>query len=61
MAPCFEHGSHMLGVFGKTQLSAINTTWIIMSLGGNSLFHVLFSMEYQFRVGTSFAMDMWKT
>ena len=61
MAPCFEHGSQVLGVFGKTQLFAINTAWIIMSLGGNSLFRVLFSMEYQFRVGTSFAMDIWKT
>ena len=28
-----------------------------MSLGGNSLLHVLFIMEYQFCVGTSFAMD----
>ena len=59
--PCFEHGSHVLGVFGKTQLFAINTAWINMSLGGNSSFHVLFSMEYQFCVGTSFAMDIWKT
>ena len=51
----------MLGVFGKTQLFAINTAWINMSLGGNSSFHVLFSMEYQFCLGTSFAMDIWKT
>ena len=58
--PCFKHGSHVLGVFGKTQLFAINTAWINMSLGGNSLFHVLFIMEYQFCVGTSFAMDIWQ-
>ena len=59
--PCFEHGSHVLGDFGKSQLFAINMAWIIMSLGGNSLFRVLFTMEYHFRVGTSIAMDIWKT
>ena len=57
-APCFEHGNHVLGVFGKTELFAINTAWINLSLGGNSLFHVLF---IQFCLGTSFTMDTWKT
>ena len=32
-----------------------------MTLGGSSLFCVLFTMEYHFRVGTSFAMDIWKS
>ena len=59
--PCFEHGSHVLGDFGKNQLFAINTAWIIMTLGGSSLFCVLFTMEYHFRLGTSFAMDIWKS
>ena len=30
----------MLGVFGKNELFAINTAWINLSLGGNSLFHM---------------------
>ena len=60
-APCFEHGNHVLGVFGKNELFAINTAWINLSLGGNSLFHVLFIMEYQFCLGTSFTMDTGKT
>ena len=61
MAPCFEHGNHMLSLLGKTELFAINTAWIKLSLGGNSLFHVLFIMEYLFCLGTSFSMDTWRT
>ena len=47
----------MLSLFGKTELFAINMAWIKLSLGGNSLFHVLFIVEYQFCLGTLFSMD----
>ena len=51
----------MLSLLRKTELFAINTAWIKLSLGGNSLFHVLFIVEYQFCLGTSFSMDTWRT
>ena len=51
----------MFSLLGKTELFAINMAWIKLSLGGNSLFHVLFIMEYQFCLGTSFSMDTWRT
>ena len=59
-APCFQHGNHVLGVFGKNELFAISKAWINLSLGGNSLFHVFFIMDYQLCLGTSFTMDIWK-
>ena len=40
-----QHGHHVFLVFGKTQLFAINKAWINMSLGGNTLFHVIFFVE----------------
>ena len=58
--PCFQHGNHVLGVFRKNELSAISKAWINLSLGGNSLFHVYFIMDYHLCLGTSFAMDTWK-
>ena len=59
-APCFQHGNHVLGVFGKNELFAISKAWINLSLAGNILFHVLFIMDYQFCLETSFTMDTWK-
>ena len=59
--PCFQHGNHVFLLFGKKELFAINRAWIKLSLGANSLFHVLFIVEYQFCLGTSFSMDTWRT
>ena len=52
-----QHGHHVLLVFRKTQLFAINKAWIKLSLGGDTLFHVIFIVEYHFCVGTSFSLD----
>ena len=38
----------MFLVFRKTQLFAINKAWIKLSLGEDTLFHVIFVVEYQF-------------
>ena len=59
--PCFQHGYHVFLLFMKPGFLAINTAWINLSLGGNTLFHVLFTVEYQFWLGTSFGMDTWRT
>ena len=40
----------MFLLFGKLELFAINKAWIKLSLGGNTSFHVLFVVEYQFSV-----------
>ena len=55
-----QHGHHVFLVFRKTQLFAINKAWIKLSLGGDTLFHVIFIVEYQFCVGTSFSLDTWR-
>ena len=50
----------MVSLFGKTVLFVINKAWIKLSLGGDTSFHVLFIVEYQFSVGTSFSLDTGK-
>ena len=50
----------MVSLFRKTVLFAINKAWIKLSLGGDTLFNVLFVVEYQFSVGTSFSLDTGK-
>ena len=50
----------MFLVFRKIQLFAINKAWIKLSLGGDTLFHVIFVVEYQFCVRTLFSMDTWR-
>ena len=50
----------MFLLFMKPGFLAINTAWIKLSLGGNTLFYVLFPVEYQFCLGTSFSMDTWR-
>ena len=60
VVPCLQHGHHMFSLFGKTELFAINKAWIKLSLGRNSLFHVIFVVEYQFCLGTSFSIDTWR-
>ena len=50
----------MVSLFGKTVLFAINKAWIKLSLGGDTSFNVLFIVEYQFSVGTSFSLDTGK-
>ena len=52
-----QHGHHMFSVFRKYVLFAINKTWINLSNGGHTSFHVLFIVEYQFSVETSFSLD----
>ena len=57
---CFissQHGHHMLSQFGKYVFLAIITAWIYLPNGGDTLFCVLFIVEYQFTVGTSFLLD----
>ena len=49
----------MFLLFGKPGLFAINKAWIKLSFGGNTSFHVLFIVEYQFSVGTAFSLDTW--
>ena len=44
----------------KTLLFAINKAWIKLSLGGDTLFNVLFIVEYKFHAGTSFSLDTWR-
>ena len=39
---------HVFSLFRKIQLFAINKAWIKLSLGGDTLFHVIFVVEYQF-------------
>ena len=54
---CFissQHGHHVLSQFGKYVFLAIITAWIYLSNGGDTLFCVLFVVEYQF---TSFSLD----
>ena len=48
----------MLSQFGKYVVFAIITAWIYLSNGGDTLFCVLFVMEYQFSVGTSFSLEI---
>ena len=55
-----QHGHHVVLLFGKTVLFAINKAWIKLSLGGDTSFNVLFIVEYQFSAGTSFSLDTWK-
>ena len=55
-----QHGHHVFLVFGKTLLFAINKAWIKSSLGGDTLFNVLFIVEYLFCAGTSFSLDTWR-
>ena len=50
----------MVSVFGKSVLFAINKAWIKLSNGGDTSFNVLFIVEYQFSVGTSFSLDTGK-
>ena len=50
----------MVSLFRKTVFFAINKAWIKLSLGGDTLFNVLFIVEYQFSVGTSFSLDTGK-
>ena len=50
----------MVLLFGKTVLFAINKAWIMLSLGGDTSFNVLFIVEYQFSAGTSFSLDTCK-
>ena len=50
----------MVSVFRKSVLFAINKAWINLSNGGDTSFNVLFIVEYQFSVGTSFSLDTGK-
>ena len=50
----------MFSVFGKSVLFAINKAWINLSNDGDTSFNVLFIVEYQFSVGTSFSLDTGK-
>ena len=50
----------MISVFRKSVLFAINKAWIKLSIGGDTSFNVLFIVEYQFSVGTSFSLDTGK-
>ena len=52
-----QHGHHMVLLFGKIVLFAINTAWIKLSIDGDTSFNVLFIVEYQFSVGTAFSLD----
>ena len=52
-----QHGHHVFSVIGKSVLFAINKAWINLSNCGHTSFHVLFIVEYQFSVGTSFSLD----
>ena len=52
-----QHGHHVLSQFGKYVFLAIITAWIYLSNDGDTLFCVLFIVEYQFTVGTSFSLD----
>ena len=47
----------MFSVIGKPLLFAINKAWINLSNGGHTSFNVIFIVEYQFSVGTSFSLD----
>ena len=55
-----QYGHHMVSVFRKSVLFAINKAWIKLSIGGDTSFNVLFVVEYQFSVGTSFSLDTGK-
>ena len=55
-----QRGHHVLLLFGKTVLFAINKAWITLSFGGDTSFNVLFIVDYQFSAGTSFSLDTWK-
>ena len=55
-----KHGHHVVLLFGKTVLFAINKAWIKLSFGGDTSFNVLFVVEYQFSAGTLFSLDPWK-
>ena len=52
-----QHGHHVFSVFRKPVLFAINTDWIKLSDARDTLFNVLFIVEYHFSVGTSFSLD----
>ena len=52
-----QHGHHVDSLFRKTVLSAINKAWINLLFAGDTSFHVLFVVEYQFSVGTAFSLD----
>ena len=52
-----QHGHHVFSVIRKPLLFAINKAWINLSNGGGTLFHMLFVVEYQFCLGTSFSLD----
>ena len=47
----------MLSQFGNYVFLAINMAWNYMSNGGDTLFCVLFIVDYQISVGTSFSLD----
>ena len=53
-------GHHMVSLFGKYVLVAINMAWIKLSDAGDTLFNVLFIMQYHFSVRTSFSLDTGK-
>ena len=55
-----QHGHHVVSLFRKYVLFAINTAWIKLSDAGDTLFNVLFVVEYHFSVGTSFSLDTGK-
>ena len=55
-----QHGHHVVSLFGKYVLFAINTAWIKLSDAGDTLFNVLFIVEYHFSVRTSFSLDTGK-
>ena len=57
MALGLQHGHHVVLLFGKTVLFAINKALIKLSFGGDTSFYVLFIVEYQFSVGTAFSLD----
>ena len=50
----------MLLLFEKLYYLPLIGAWIMLSLGGDTSFNVLFIVEYQFCAGTSFSLDTWK-
>ena len=55
-----QHGHHVLSLFGIYVLFAINKAGINLSNGGDTSYNVLFIVEYQFSVRTSFSLDTGK-
>ena len=52
-----QHGHYVLSQFRKYVFLALITAWIYLSNGGDTSFCVLFIVEYQFTLGTSFSLD----